>query len=189
MGPLKPASWQQGTSLLEVLITIVILVIGLLGLAGLQSRLQVSEMESYQRAQALILVEDMASRITANRSNATSYVTTAATPLGEGMTCPTTSATQQEIDTSEWCNALKGAAETINGSNVGAMVGGRGCVESLGSGQYMVTVAWQGLTPISTPPTSVGCGKDLYNATVGSNCSNDACRRYVTTIVRIATLT
>lgn len=189
MGSLGLASRQQGTSLLEVLITIVILVIGLLGLAGLQSRLQVSEMESYQRAQALILLDDMASRITANRTNASSYVTGIASPLGEGMTCPTASSSQQEIDTTEWCNALKGAAETSSGSNVGAMVGGRGCVEFLGSGQYMVTVAWQGLTPIATPPVSVGCGKDLYNGAAGSNCSSDACRRYVTTIVRIATLT
>jgi type IV pilus assembly protein PilV len=180
---------QRGTSLLEVLITIVILVIGLLGLAGLQSRLQVSEMESYQRAQALILLADMANRITANRLNATNYVTGTATPLGEGMTCPTTSATQQEIDSAEWCNALKGAAETISGSNVGAMIGGRGCVESLGSGQYMVTVAWQGLTPIGAPPASVGCGKDLYTGAAGSSCTSDSCRRYVTTIVRIATLT
>ncbi|HEY0563491.1 MAG TPA: prepilin-type N-terminal cleavage/methylation domain-containing protein, partial [Methylophilus sp.] len=50
---------QQGSTLLEVLITIVILAIGLLGLAGLQSRLHVSEMESYQRAQALVLLNDM----------------------------------------------------------------------------------------------------------------------------------
>jgi type IV pilus assembly protein PilV len=188
MGSLARYS-ERGTSLLEVLITIVILVIGLLGLAGLQSRLQVSEMESYQRAQALILLTDMANRITANRLYAASYVTGSDNPLGEGMTCPTTSSTQQEIDTAEWCNALKGAAETVSGSNVGAMIGGRGCVEDLGSGQYMITVAWQGLAPIATPPSSVGCGKDLYNGGTGSNCTGDACRRFVTTIVRIATLT
>ncbi|MHB1054222.1 MAG: type IV pilus modification protein PilV, partial [Thiobacillus sp.] len=66
---------QRGTSLLEVLVTILILAIGLLGLAGLQARLQVSEMESYQRSQALILLDDMASRIAANRPNALSYAT------------------------------------------------------------------------------------------------------------------
>jgi type IV pilus modification protein PilV len=66
---------QAGTSLIEVLVTIVILAIGLLGLAGLQSRLQVSEMESYQRAQALVLLNDMVGRIEANRTNAASYVT------------------------------------------------------------------------------------------------------------------
>ena len=43
------------------------------------------------------------------------------------------------------------------------MVGGRGCVEDLGSGQYMVTVAWQGLAPISAPPESVTCGAGDYD--------------------------
>ncbi|MDP3678960.1 MAG: prepilin-type N-terminal cleavage/methylation domain-containing protein, partial [Methylotenera sp.] len=57
------ARFQRGALLLEVLVTIVILAIGLLGLAGLQAKLQSSEMESYQRAQALILLNDMASRI------------------------------------------------------------------------------------------------------------------------------
>jgi type IV pilus assembly protein PilV len=179
---------QYGLSMIEVLVTIVILAIGLLGLAGLQSRLQVSEIESYQRAQALILLEDMAHRISANRNNAASYVTTAASPLGADMTCPTSTATRQDNDFIEWCNALQGAAETSSASSsVGAMVGGRGCVEDIGGGQYMVTVAWQGLTPISAPPASVACGQNLYDSASG-NCIDDLCRRVVTTIVRVATL-
>lgn len=185
---LLPTRNQRGSALLEVLITIVILAIGLLGLAGLQMRLQVSEMESYQRAQALILLNDMASRISANRYSAADYVT--ASPLGAGMTCSTSTATQQARDVSEWCNALKGAAETSGVNNVGAMIGGRGCVESIGSGEYMVTVAWQGLVPVSAPPISVACGQNQYNgAEAGAQCINDLCRRVVTTIVRIATLT
>ena len=82
---------MRGTSMIEVLVTLVIVAIGLLGLAGLQSRLQISEMESYQRAQALILLNDMASRLAANRANAASYITPG--PLGAGMTCPTSTAT------------------------------------------------------------------------------------------------
>lgn len=189
MGSMTSASQKQGgTSMIEVLVTIVILVIGLLGLAGLQSRLQISEMESYQRAQALMLLNDMASRITTNRTNAASYETGADAPLGAGMTCPTTSSTRQEIDTSEWCNELQGAAETSGTSTVGAMVGGRGCVESLGSGQYLITVAWQGLSPVSAPPASVACGQNEYDGAAGASCVDDLCRRVVTTIVRIATL-
>lgn len=180
---------QGGTSMIEVLVTIVILLVGLLGLAGLQARLQTSEMESYQRAQALILLDDMANRITSNRTNADDYVTTAANPIGVDLNCaglPVTSTA--EIDQQEWCDALQGAAESSGGGTVGAMVGGRGCIEDLGSGQFMVTVAWQGLTPISAPPASVACGLDEYNGAAGSNCINDLCRRVVTTIVRIATL-
>ncbi len=179
---------QRGVALLEVLITMVILAIGLLGLAGLQMRLQSSEMESYQRAQALILLHDMASRIATNRNAAASYVTS--TPLGSGMTCPTTTLTQQQRDVSEWCGALQGAAESSGANKVGTMIGGRGCVESIGGSQYMVTVTWQGLVPISAPPTSVSCGQNAYNSSsTGASCINDLCRRAVTTIVSIATLT
>lgn len=171
--------------MLEVLITLVILAIGLLGLAGLQSRLQASEMEAYQRAQALILLDDMASRITTNRANAVNYVTGTDSPLGVGMTCPSDTSTQRKIDHKEWCAALQGAAETSGGANVGAMLGGRGCVEDLGGGAYRVTVAWQGLTPIASP--AVACGQGSYDS-AGTACTDDLCRRAVFTVVRIATL-
>ena len=181
---IPPLPIQRGTTLIEVLVTMVILVFGLLGLAGLQGRLQVAEMESYQRAQALILLEDMANRITANRSAAASYVTGAYT-LGAGMTCPTDVATLRNADIKEWCNALQGAAETSDGSKVGAMIGARGCVASTVPNEYLVTVAWQGLASISAPPASVTCGQNAYN---GGTCTNDRCRRAITTVVRIGTL-
>ena len=180
---------QSGSTMLEVLVTIAILAVGLLGLAGLQSRLQVSEMESYQRAQALILLNDMASRISTNRSDAAKYVTTS--PLGANMTCPTAITTQKDRDKREWCNALQGSGEAVGTNSVGAMIGGRGCVESIDAtaGKYMITVAWQGLVPISAPPNEVSCGQGSYNSTTtGAACVSDLCRRVVTTIVQIATL-
>lgn len=177
---------ERGTSLLEVLITLVVLAIGLLGLAGLQSRLQASEMESYQRAQALVLANDMASRIAANRSNAGNYVTGADSPLGVGGNCPN-GGEQVDDDLREWCEALQGASETSGGNSVGAMVGGRGCVEDLGAGSYRVTVAWQGLVPVSAP--TVTCGQNLYDGQAGSKCVGDLCRRVLITVVRIGDLT
>ena len=180
---------QRGTTMIEVLVTIVILAFGLLGLVGLQSRLQVSEMEAYQRSQALILLEDMANRIATNRNNAANYVTGADNPVGTGTNCTVnTSSARQVQDSCEWSNALQGAAELSGTSKVGALIGGRGCVESLGSGEYLVTVAWQGMGPISAPPDSVACGKNLYNGAANSACVNDRCRRALTTIVRIAGL-
>ena len=47
-------SRQRGASLIEVLVTLVIVAFGLLGIVGMQARLQVSEMEAYQRSQALL---------------------------------------------------------------------------------------------------------------------------------------
>ena len=178
--------------MIEVLVTIVIISFGLLGMAGLQSRMQISEMEAYQRAQALVLLNDMAARIGTNRNVAALYVTTA---LPTGSTCPDASSSpsptpgqMQQTDTHEWCLALQGAAEVQSASKLGAVVGGRGCVDSLGNGEYMVTIAWQGLVPLSAPPSTVTCGQNLYNGATGSACVNDLCRRVVTTIVRVAPL-
>jgi type IV pilus assembly protein PilV len=180
---------QRGTSLVEVLVTMVILAIGLLALAGLQARLHVLQIESYQRAQALIILRDMAGRITNNRYDALSYLTDPAAPLGDGA-CPVAAGTRQEADTTEWCNAIVGAAETDTGGGmVGAMVGGRGCVEQIDLDEYLVTVAWQGLIPISAPPAGVTCGQNEYDGGAGSQCVNDLCRRVVTTVIRIPTLT
>jgi type IV pilus assembly protein PilV len=185
----------HGASMLEVLVTIVIISFGLLGMAGLQSRMQVSEMEAYQRTQALVLLNDMAARIGTNRNAASLYVTTAIPTGPTANTCPAASAsasptpTEMQLnDKAQWCLALQGAAEVQGASKQGAVVGGRGCVDSLGNGEYMVTVAWQGLVPLSAPPASVTCGQNLYNGTAGSTCVNDLCRRVVTTIVRVAPL-
>jgi type IV pilus assembly protein PilV len=180
--------------MIEVLVTLVIIAFGLLGMAGLQMRLQMSEMESYQRSQALLLLSDMANRMSVNRTAtaANAYLVAPANPLGAGMACPALGGTptQAQRDLNEWCNALQGAAETnTGGTNAGAMVGGRGCVQQIGS-DYLITVAWQGLTPIAAPPTPVACGANSYDAGAGSGsaCVNDLCRRVVTTLVRIATL-
>jgi type IV pilus assembly protein PilV len=166
-------SAQRGVSLLEVLVTLVVVAFGLFGLVGLQARLQASEMESYQRSQALIMLNDMASRIAINRRMASSYVTSA--PLGSGNTCPTATGTRQQVDSAEWCNALQGAAETSGSSRLGTVIGGRGCVQDMGNNEYLVTIAWQGLVPISAPPA-------------GTRCVSDMCRRAVTTLVRIGAL-
>jgi type IV pilus assembly protein PilV len=186
----------RGASMIEVLVTMVIIAFGLLGMAGLQMRLQSSEMEAYQRTQALLLLDDLRSRIEANRLEAAKYAEGApvATPVGAGMVnCPVTDATstRAEVDVKEWCEALKGAAESAGGIKVGAMVGGRGCVEALpvgaaGDQLYRVEVAWQGLTPIAAPTETCGAGQ--YNGTADSKCLNDLCRRVVSTVIRMANL-
>lgn len=195
MKTLQTVHSQRGALLIEVLITIVVVAIGALGLIQMQTRLQSSEMEAYQRTQAVILLNDMAHRISANRGNAASYVTTTLdTPYLGGTTtdldCSTIStADLQGSDFAQWCNSLQGAAEIQSGSGVGAMLGGRGCVQAVGASQYMVTVAWQGLTPVSAPPPQVSCGVGLYdvpNLDCGTN--GELCRRYVTSLVSLARL-
>ncbi|HWI83155.1 type IV pilus modification protein PilV [Ramlibacter sp.] len=175
--------------MIEVLVTLVVIAFGLLGMAGLQMRLQMSDLESYQRSQALLLLNDMANRIAVNRTAAVSgaYLVAPTSPVGAGMACPTATGTAAQRDLKEWCQGLQGAGEVLGSNNAGAMVGGRGCVQSVG-GDIMVTVAWQGLTPLTAPPASVACGADQYNGPAGAPCSGDRCRRTVTTLVRIANL-
>ena len=182
-------SRERGTGLIEVLVSLLIVAIGLLGLAGLQSRLQAAEFDSYQRSQALVLLQDMASRIAVNRASAASYATTAAAPLGSGMVCPlpANNATRQQLDHAAWCRSLQGAAEVSGGVRAGAMIGGRGCIEALPDNEYLVSVAWQGFQPIAAPAAGADCGREMYDG-AAEGCSNDRCRRIVTTVVRIGSL-
>lgn len=181
---------ERGSTMIEVLVTLVIIAFGLLGLAGLQTRMQVSEVEAYQRSQALLLLNDMASRLNNNRANAGSYVTSS--PLGVGATCPTATTSTVQRDLRDWCNLLQGAAETetvgSTTSRLGAMIGARGCVQTLAgvTNGYLITVAWQGLIPISAPAST--CGQNSYNGPSGAPCQNDLCRRVVTTTLQLATL-
>jgi type IV pilus assembly protein PilV len=177
---------QYGVTLIEVLITIVILAFGLLGLAGLQSKLDLGMMESYQRAQAIVLVTNLSERMTANRANAADYVS--ANTIGTGdswpQDCSTVTAGAQR-DLCEWSNALKGAAETKSSANVGAMTSARGCVTEVQApnptsgictpGIYRITVTWQGLHKTKAP--SVACSKDLYG--------DDSYRRAISTNVSV----
>lgn len=170
---------QAGVTLIEVLVTIIILAFGLLGLAGLQAKVQLTEVESYQRAQAIALLTDMSERISANRAQASSYVVSS---IGD-QACAQSDGTTVGNDKSQWCNALRGASEKISGKNTGAMIGARGCITQIQAanaaagictpGIYQVTVAWQGLHKTSAP--AVACGQDAYGA--------DSYRRAISTRV------
>ncbi|MFH1044300.1 MAG: type IV pilus modification protein PilV [Pseudomonadota bacterium] len=173
---------QHGTTMLDVLVTIVILAFGMLGLAGLQSKIFIAEMESYQRGQAVLLMNDMVERINANRSAAASYVLlpetvppVAPTTIGTDGTAPadcSTTAVGVARDQCEWSNELKGAAETSGTTKVGGMIGALGCITKVQAqdaalgvckpGIYLVSVAWQGLNATSSP--SALCGKNAFGS-------------------------
>jgi type IV pilus assembly protein PilV len=167
----------SGLSLIEVLVTLVILMTGLLGLAGLQGRALTSQLESYQRSQALVLIKDMADRLNANRTASSSYVTS--TPLGVGAASCTIGTNRAVNDLCEWSNALKGSAES---ASTGAMIGARGCIYETSSAlprRYVIAVAWQGMTRTATP--AVNCGQGSYG-------SDDGLRRVITLPITIANL-
>lgn len=186
---------ERGVVMLEVLISIVILAIGLLGLAKLQASTRQLEMESYQRAQAMVLLDDMVSRMTANKPVVDCYVTTA---LGTSApwvgqpdgtlppACGIGTASQQSAalsDLQTWQDELTGKVEASNGTNAGAMIGARGCIVYDATNKlYIVTVAWQGMieTVARTDPGLL-CAQGLYG-------NSDAQRRVVSATVRVADL-
>lgn len=178
---------ERGVGLLEVLITMVVLAFGLLGLAAFQVKAHVGTIESYQRAQAAVLLQDMQARLSGNGAQAGAYVTEA--PLGTGSTLETdcaAAAVGTQRDLCEWNLALQGAAEQRSGNNAGAMQGARGCVELVRAENqaagvcspavYLVTVAWQGMHATKAPAQA--CGKDQYGA--------DTHRRTVSARVAVA---
>ena len=199
---------SPGFTMIEVLVSLVIIAFGLLGLAGLQTRMQQAEFESYQRAQALVLLYDMVDRINSHRATAPCFAVTTNMLNGtsyygtDSLAMPTcgysTSGNNAMADNSmsEWDNLLKGAAELKGGtgvaSYVGAMVGARGCVNydnttllpdptgaSLtGTGIYTVAVAWQGNSDTIVP--TVNCANTLYGP--------ETRRRVVSTTFRMAYL-
>jgi len=162
---------QSGFSMIEVLVTLVIMLFGLLGLAGLTVQSHKSELESYQRAQALVLLQDMMGRINANRTVAACYAISSestGTPYyGTGSSALATCAsgtiaayTRANADMAEWDSLLKGSTE-VQGASVGAMIGARGCV-SVNAGVYLVSVAWQGVSDTFAPNSGLNCAKNLY---------------------------
>ena len=189
---------QSGFTLLEVLVSLTILVFGLLGLIGMQAQSQIATFESYQRGQALILVQDMADRLSTNRKAAGCYAittsTTAGTPyLGTSATAATacaagvgTTATRAtaQTDLQAWNDALVGASELSGTDKVGGVLGARGCITfSATTNAYRVAVAWQGMAATVAPTagdTAATCGKDLYGS--------EAQRREVSVTIRIANL-
>src|SRR5438874_11794693 len=121
-----PMDKNRGFTLIEVLISMLIMAIGLLGLAGMQAVAQRAEVESYQRAQALVLVQDMVDRINSNRKAAGCYAftpmpdtgavyagTAAAAPTCTGAFGTTQTRAQADADMLAWHNLLKGSAETL----------------------------------------------------------------------------
>lgn len=176
-----------GFTLLEILITLIILAVGMLGLANLQSKIHITEVESYQRAHAVLLLQDMVDRMNSNRTpDALAVYTNAAVlgtdadgkPVADADCAAVAVAPNAALkalactDRNQWNSALQGASEQRLGSSSGGMIGARGCIQQLQApdatpgvctpGVYRVTVAWQGLHKTRKP--DLACGAGLFGA-------------------------
>jgi type IV pilus assembly protein PilV len=196
-------SLNKGFSMIEVMVTLLIILVGLLGIGGLQMQAQISELESYQRAQALIIMSDIVDRININRTTVNCFQittnTTAGTPFigaaGTGhLGTPACTASTAAYNTQTIAalvflnNQLDGAGETLGGINVGAMIGARACIsydstteigKNPGTGLLTVIVTWQGMAPLIAP-VNMNCAVGLYGGAAN--------RRAISTTVRIGSL-
>jgi type IV pilus assembly protein PilV len=162
---------HRGFTLIEVLITLLIIAIGLLGLAGLQLASLQGQLEAYQRAQAVMLAEEMASRIRSNApaARATPNEYTDGTYGLAAQVCNPATQTTAEYDLCDWNNLLLGQ-EVAGG--VGGLSNARGCVDDVtategtgdGETRMRITVAWQGTTATRAPVDDVtyDCGEGQY---------------------------
>lgn len=95
---------QQGATLIEVLVAVVILSIGLLGLAGLQATSVQSNYSAYYRSQATLLAYDLGDRMRANRTAGLASSADSSFPASSSSN--TVSGTQAAKDKAEWLNSL-----------------------------------------------------------------------------------
>lgn len=181
----KTIKVQDGFSLLEVIITMAILAVGLLGLAGLQARALNAEADSFSRAQAMMLANEMADRM---NSNLTEVKTSTAASTGYNQqnsssvnvvfgtgysndcitaanntpalqaTCCAGKSSIAARDLCEWDLSIKGTGESVSGSKVGGVSAGRACVFNTGtSGEFQIDVVWQA-RDIGVVPSDNSCG-------------------------------
>ena len=180
---------DAGSSLIEVLVTMVILAVGLLGLAGMQSRIHLLELESFGRGQAVVMLNDIVDRISADRDNFASYVGN----VGTGATCASGGtgvcncsavAAGAAKELCEWSNLVKGAAEKSASNPIGGVASARACIATFtrvptGAAPAIygmcetglqIDLVWQGTNATSIP--GVACGAGVFG-------TNDAFRRAI----------
>lgn len=119
----------QGFTLIEVLVAMLVMAIGLLGLAGLQMKSLNSTQETYFQTQADLLINDLITRIRANKSGTYTQADKAINSFAAaGKNCLTATCSQAEIvawDYDQWSKEalriLGGKPAVIDVSQTGSL--------------------------------------------------------------------
>ncbi|MCE9685280.1 type IV pilus modification protein PilV [Shewanella sp. AS16] len=176
---LTPGSKQQnGFSLIEVLIALVILVIGLIGIFNLHLVAKRGSFESFQQTQASYYAKDIVNRMKLNRGQLTAYAATYTGALARpakacdvaiGATSLCTPAETAAWDKYQWEQLLNGSAEAVGSQLVGGLDSPYACVTTssttLNGRTYpnalvKVVIAWRGIRESSdTSYEASDCGK------------------------------
>ena len=171
---------ENGASLVEVAIAILVLSIGAIGLASLQINAKRAGFEAMQRTEASALAMDIFERMRANPSVLDDYVTAGvgdaartwsgvAEPTPPCATDPNDPCTPAQLaarDLWEWERALNGATTS---NEAGGLVRPTGCVslDAVGGRLVTVEIAWEGFDVLKNDDAGGGCGTGSYNSTGG----------------------
>lgn len=151
-------SHEQGFTLVEVLVALLILAIGLLGMASLMMTSLSSNHSAYQRSQASMLAYDMAERLRLNRTQAitsNSYVFSSTTTMPSNPNCKSNGCTAAQVaqqDVREWQENF----QDVNGVGLDgddyrpAIAGATGTI-ARDSSRYLITVTWEEDSSTSCP--------------------------------------
>ncbi len=146
---------QQGATLIEVLVAVLLLSFGIVGLAGLQMNGAKFNHGSYLRSQGTALAYDMADRIRANvdacLGNGCSYITplatafdgTAAQACGRVLALQATPQAMAAVDVNQWKDCIE---RTLPQGQGVVQVAGAGAV--LGNYQDQCRVVHQGSSTV-----------------------------------------
>ena len=154
---LRKSQKQQGVTLIEVLITIVLMAFGLLGVVLMQTISLKSNHESSQRSSANYLAEDIISRIrSAPLTNISTY-DDGSTHLSNPTACTQVDEcdliNKMSRDLLEWRALLASSSNLVNAS---------GCVQ-ITNNQIRIIISWDGIGKSkATSTTSCGSGNNAF---------------------------
>ena len=119
---------QQGVTLIEVLVTLIIVVIGLLGIVSLQVATMKNTVATNQRYQATLLAYDMAERMRTNSHNIADY-----NGLNANVDCGSGCSNVARQDMYDWMQNLNLAAHALNNAT--------GEITAQGD-SYLIAISW-----------------------------------------------
>lgn len=143
---LKPTRNQQGVTLVEAMIALLVISIGLLGIASLQLTAMNQNASSLNHSQAVWYAYNMSDRIRANITEFDNYdgIDTSTGYAQDCTTGPCSTGQMLTADAADWATM------------VANLPGGRGMITSNADG-LLVTVMWD---DEGTGATGTGCGPD-----------------------------
>jgi type IV pilus assembly protein PilV len=166
---------QNGFSLIELLVAVVVFSIGMLAVAGLQTVSKRANYEGLQRTVASQMANGLLEDIRSNGNGVAVYL--ASPDLGGGVAgaepAPNCSTVGVECNAAQkaahdlwfWENILDGNQEIGTEGAAGGILSPTVCINGPaggGAGIYVVTVAWQGTVALASTianPCGVGSGK------------------------------